>query len=71
MTPRKREPQQQPTNDEWPEVLTAREVASYLRVNYLTVLKLTREGKLPALAIGREYRYLRSEIDRRMRGAAE
>lgn len=71
MTPRKRQPQQTASTDEWPEVLTAREVATYLRVNYLTVLKLTREGRLPALAIGREYRYLRSEIDRRMRGTTE
>lgn len=54
----------------WPEVLTAHEVAEYLRINYMTVLKLTREGRLPALAIGREYRYLRAEIDRLMRAPA-
>lgn len=54
----------------WPEVLTAHEVADYLRVNYLTVLKMTRDGRLPALAIGREYRYLRSEVERLMRGPA-
>lgn len=52
----------------WPEVLTAHEVAEYLRVNYMTVLKMTRDGRLPALAIGREYRYLRSEVERLMRG---
>ena len=53
----------------WPEVLTAHEVADYLRINYMTVLKMTRDGRLPALAIGREYRYLRAEVERLMRSA--
>ena len=57
-----------PANQGRPEVLTAHEVADYLRINYMTVLKMTREGRLPALAIGREYRYLRVEVERLMRG---
>ena len=67
MSPRKRD-DNPPTPQDWPEVLTAHEVAQYLRVNYMTVLKMTRDGRLPALAIGREYRYLRSEVERLMRG---
>ena len=36
----------------------------------MTVLRMTRDGDLPALAIGREFRYLRSEIDKLMRTPA-
>jgi excisionase family DNA binding protein len=60
-----------PANQGWPEVLTAHEVADYLRINYMTVLKMTRDGRLPALAIGREYRYLRAEVERLMRFPGE
>ena len=66
VSPRKRD-DNPPAPQDWPEVLTAHEVAQYLRVNYMTVLKMTRDGRLPALAIGREYRYLRSEVERLMR----
>jgi len=51
-------------------VLTAREVAAYLRLNYNTVLDLTKAGQLPALAVGREHRYLRAAIDATMRTPA-
>lgn len=50
--------------------MTAREVAAYLRVNYYTVLDLTKAGQLPALAVGREHRYLRAAIDDTMRTPA-
>lgn len=69
VSPRKRDDNPTAPQD-WPEVLTAHEVAQYLRVNYMTVLKMTRDGRLPALAIGREYRYLRSEVERLMRGTS-
>ncbi len=50
--------------------MTAREVAAYLRLNYNTVLDLTRAGQLPALAVGREHRYLGAAIDDTMRTPA-
>ena len=53
-----------------PEVLLASEVAEYLRVSYATVIKMTKAGEIPALAIGREFRYLRSEIVKLLRQPA-
>lgn len=53
-----------------PEVMTAKEVAAYLRVSYPTVLEMTKAGELPAIAVGREFRYLRTEIQRLMRNPA-
>lgn len=71
MSPRNLGADRPPPSHSWPEVLTAHEVADYLRINYMTVLKMTRDGRLPALAIGREYRYLRAEVERLMRFAGE
>lgn len=51
---------------DWPEVLTAREVAAYLRVSYTMVLRMTRDGRLPAMSIGDTYRYHRAALDRLM-----
>ena len=68
MPPRKRP--NKPAPQEWPEVMTANEVAEYLRVSYLTVLRMTHAGHLNAIRVGREFRYLRSEIDRLMRQPA-
>lgn len=58
------------TRGAWPEVMLASEVAEYLRVSYATVIKMTKAGDIPALAIGREFRYLRSEIDKLLRQPA-
>lgn len=62
------DPPEQPLH--WPEVMTAQEVAAYLRISYLTVLRMTHGGHLNAIRVGREFRYLRSEIDRLMRQPA-
>jgi excisionase family DNA binding protein len=58
------------TQHAWPEVMLASEVSEYLRVSYATVIKMTKAGDIPALAIGREFRYLRSEIDKLLRQPA-
>src|SRR5579884_2413582 len=55
------------------EVLTAEEVAGYLRVHLMTVRRWCREGMLPAVKVGRAYRIKRTELDqwwqeRRQRG---
>jgi excisionase family DNA binding protein len=55
----------------WPEVMLASEVAEYLRISYATVLRMTKAGDLHAIRVGREFRYLRSEIDRLMRQPAK
>lgn len=50
------------------EVMTTVEVVSYLKVSRKTVMKLVHEGKIPAKKIGKNYRYLKSEIDNYLRG---
>jgi len=59
-----------PRADDWPEILKTQEVADYLRVSYETVLRLTHAGALNAIRVGREFRYLREEIDRHLRSPA-
>jgi excisionase family DNA binding protein len=61
---------QDANQDAWPEVMLASEVADYLRVSYATVIKMTKAGDIPALSIGREFRYLRAEIDKLLRQPA-
>src|SRR3954452_24235060 len=50
---------QGPTMD---EVLTADEAAALLKVATPTVLKESREGRLPGVKIGREWRYSRTAL---------
>jgi excisionase family DNA binding protein len=44
------------------EVLTAEEAAALLKVATPTVLKESREGRLPGVKIGREWRYSRTAL---------
>ena len=46
--------------------MTTAEVARYLRIHPTTVYRLLREGKLPGLKIGGDYRLNKNEIDHRM-----
>lgn len=45
------------------KLMTIKEVADYLRLSRVTVYKMTRQGKIPALKIGKQWRYNKSEID--------
>ena len=64
------QPRTQAEPQAWPEVMLASEVAEYLRISYATVIKMTKAGDIPALAVGREFRYLRTEVDKLLRGPA-
>ena len=44
-------------------VLTADEVANYLKIPKSTVYKLSQEGRLPCQKIGRHWRFLKGAID--------
>jgi len=44
------------------EVLSADEAATLLKVSTQTVLKESREGRLPGKKVGREWRYDRSAL---------
>jgi excisionase family DNA binding protein len=44
-------------------LLTTDEVLGYLRVTPRTVYRLIRAGELPAVRIGRQWRFRRADID--------
>ena len=48
------------------EVLTADEAAELLKVSVQTVLKESREGRLPGIKVGREWRYSRLALMRHL-----
>lgn len=45
-------------------IMTAKTLATYLKVHPLTVMRYAREGKIPAFKIGEEWRFHRKYIDR-------
>jgi excisionase family DNA binding protein len=49
--------------------MTATEVADLLRVPLSTVYDLVRRGELPASRLGRTVRFIRSDIEARLRRA--
>ncbi len=46
------------------EILTAKEVAEYLKIHLLTVHRYAREGKIPAFKIGTDWRFHKKYIER-------
>lgn len=44
--------------------LTTGDVLAYLRVTPRTIYRLIRSGELPAVRVGRQWRFRRSDIDR-------
>jgi|SaaInlStandDraft_6_1057023.scaffolds.fasta_scaffold289105_1 excisionase family DNA binding protein len=47
-----------------PSVLTATEAGEYLKMHTKTVCRLARDGNIPAKKVGKEWRFLRSVLDR-------
>ncbi len=45
-------------------IMTAAELAKYLRVHPATVHKLLRKGQIPAFKVGSDYRFDRDKIDK-------
>ncbi len=56
---------------EFSEVMTTSEAIKYLKISRKTLLKLVHEDKIPARKLGKDYRYLKSEIDKFLRGKKE
>jgi excisionase family DNA binding protein len=52
-------------------ILTAREVAAYLRLTETTVCKLAASGELPGFKIGKSWRFDRGEILGRIAAAKQ
>jgi excisionase family DNA binding protein len=46
-----------------PSFLTTEEVLGYLKVNPRTIYRLIRSGDLPAIRIGRQWRFRRSDLN--------
>lgn len=45
-------------------LLTVKEIASYMKINERTIYKLAKEKQIPALKIGGTWRFNRSVIDK-------
>jgi len=43
--------------------LTTEEAIEYLQVNLRTVYRLIKAGKIPAMRVGRQWRFRKSDID--------
>jgi len=48
----------------FPPIMTIAEVAEYLSLHELTVRRLAREGEIPALKLGRQWRVKRDLLDK-------
>jgi PTS system nitrogen regulatory IIA component len=46
------------------DILTLEEVASYLRLTPQTIYKWVQENRIPAVKLGKEWRFRKSIIDR-------
>ncbi len=44
------------------EIMTVAQVADYLQLNKLTVYKYIREGRLPAVKLGRSFRIIKEDM---------
>jgi excisionase family DNA binding protein len=47
---------------EFEPLLTPHEASDYLRVHAKTVIRLARQGQIPALRIGKHWRFRRSDL---------
>jgi excisionase family DNA binding protein len=45
------------------EIMTTQEVARYLRLNEATIYKLAQSGQIPAVKVGRTWRFKKQLID--------
>lgn len=52
-----------------PQIMTTRELAEYLKLHEITVCKYAAEGKIPAIRIGRVWRFDKNAIDDWIAGA--
>jgi len=47
-----------------PQIMTTKEVAEYLKLHEITICKYAADGKIPAIRIGRVWRFDKDAIDR-------
>jgi excisionase family DNA binding protein len=46
-----------------PEIMTPKEVASYLKMSVLTVYKHAKQGTIPGFRVGNSWRFDKKKID--------
>ena len=46
------------------EIMTVKQLAEYLKLNYQTVYKKVQKGEIPSSKIGRGWRFQKTVIDR-------
>ena len=51
-----------------PNIMTTNEVAGYLKLHPITICKYAAEGKIPAIRIGRVWRFDKDIIDKWITG---
>jgi excisionase family DNA binding protein len=49
--------------DHRPAVMTVDELAHYLRVHTMTIYRLIRRGQLPAVRVGRAWRFRKDQLN--------
>ena len=47
-----------------PEIMTTRKLGKYLRLHEITICKYAAEGKIPAVRVGRVWRFDKEAIDK-------
>lgn len=52
------------SNDDSPQIMTIAQVAQFLGLHELTVRRLAREGAIPALKLGRQWRVKRDLLEK-------
>ena len=50
------------------ELLTTEEAAAYLRLHPRTISRLIKQGELPGVKVGRQWRVRRADLEARLRG---
>ncbi|MFO7739075.1 MAG: helix-turn-helix domain-containing protein [Desulfatiglandaceae bacterium] len=45
------------------QIMTTKEIAKYLKLHEITICKLSKEGKIPGIQIGRVWRFDKEIID--------
>lgn len=45
------------------EILNIKEVADYLKIPVSTIYKLIQDGKIPAVKLGKHWRFMKKDID--------
>ncbi len=45
------------------EILNIKEVSAYLKIPISTVYKLVQSGKVPAIKVGKHWRFMKKDLD--------